>query len=396
MTNTQKIFLQLVRLGIGQELVSSFKFQSPVSAMDWEEVVFLAERHGLSAVLTDGIECLPKEVHPPKLAMLQLIGTVLQNYEARYKAYESAVGSLAAFYNRNGFKMMVLKGYACALDWPKPKHRPCGDIDIWLFGAQKEADEVLSHTEFTESTDNSSVPNPSKKPNYTKIAIDNSHHHHTVFNWKGFMVENHYDFINVHAHSSSARLERIFKKLGALNVRCEELYVKREGCKNECIEVDGAKVYLPSPNLHALFLIRHSISHFASTEMNLRQILDWAFFVEKHGREIDWEWLIKTLEEFHMKEFFNCLNAICVERIGFEPSIFPKYDIGKEIAERILNDTLFPEFSEQEPKGFFPRVWFKFRRWKAQGWKRRLCYKENALASFFSGVWAHVLKPSSI
>lgn len=39
--------------------------------------------------------------------------------------------------------------------------------------------------------------------------VDNSHHHHTVFQWQGFTVENHYDFVNVHVHESSRELESI-------------------------------------------------------------------------------------------------------------------------------------------------------------------------------------------
>lgn len=83
-----------------------------------------------------------------------------------------------------------------------------------------------------------------------QAAIDISHHHHTVFEWQGFTVENHYDFINVHHHKSHVGLEQIFKELG----------------ENETnyVELNGEKVYLPSPNLHALFLIRHALNHFAS------------------------------------------------------------------------------------------------------------------------------------
>lgn len=82
------------------------------------------------------------------------------------------------------------------------------------------------------------------------IKIDNSHHHHTVFNWLGFLVENHYDFVNVHHSKSNVQLERIFKELGANN-----LY---------SVEVCGEKVYLPSSNLHALFLLRHAMIEFAA------------------------------------------------------------------------------------------------------------------------------------
>jgi hypothetical protein len=113
---------------------------------------------------------------------LEWIGEVLQNYEGRYLGYKKAIGSLAGFYNRHGFKMMVLKGYACSLDWPKPEHRPCGDIDEWLFGQQQAADRELGSW---------------LKVHGSGVEIDNSHHHHSVFEWGEFTVENHYDFINI-------------------------------------------------------------------------------------------------------------------------------------------------------------------------------------------------------
>lgn len=365
MTRIQDTFLLLVRLGIGQNN-ASFN-PDVVNNVDWVEVLSLAERQGLSAIVADGIECLPKEDRPPKPVMLQLIGSVLQNYEHRHELYCRAIAELAGFYNAHGFKMMVLKGYACALDWPKPEHRPSGDIDIWQFGKQKEADAVVVREK--------------------GIVIDSSHHHHTVFFWRGFMVENHYDFINIHARKSNARLEKIFKELGRDD--------------SHFVDVYGERVYLPSANLHALFLIRHAVAHFAAAEITLRQVLDWAFFVEKHGREVDWSWLIGVLEEFGLKRFFNVLNAICVEDIGFAFGGLKAYglqlmDVDKALKERVLGDILEPEFNENQPSQLLPRLWFRYRRWQANGWKQRLCYNESRWSAFWSGVWNHLLKPSSI
>lgn len=306
--------------------------------------------------------------------MLQWIGEVLESYEARYKAYERAIGSLAEWYNRHGYKMMVLKGYASAMDWPRPEHRPCGDIDIWLFNQQEAADKELVSW---------------FKVQGSKFEIDNSHHHHTVFEWQGFLVENHYDFVNVHAHKSNAELEEIFKSLG----------------KNDShfVEVMGEKVYLPSANLHALFLIRHMVAHFAAAEIILRQVLDWAFFVEKEGKDVDWKWLDLMLVKYHMKDFVNCINAICVGDLGFDSSKFKNYCLESvknvelnKLKARILNDIISPEFSEEQPKHLLSRMRFRYRRWQANGWKQRLCYNESRKSAFWSGVWNHLLKLSSI
>ena len=352
-TVLHSFFLSLVRYGIGHS-------SDPLTdIVDWVSIQDLANKQGLTALVIDGIERIPDRLRPPQMLLLQWIGEVMQNYEARYQQYEETISSLAGFYNQHGYKMMVLKGYACSLDWPKPEHRPCGDIDVWLFGRQREADVALAREK--------------------GIKIDNSHHHHTVFEWYGFTVENHYDFVNVHAHRSSAELEKVFKKFGKDD--------------SHSVEVNGEKVYLPSPNLHALFMIKHMVSHFAAAEINLRQVLDWAFFVEKHKKEIDWKWLDGMLDKYSMKDFVNCINGICVEDLGFDAGIFQEVQFLPALKEKILNDILNPEYTSAEPEGFVRRCIYKYKRWQGNAWKQRLCYKESRWEYFWSGLWAKMLKP---
>lgn len=352
-----KEFLALVRAGIGHQE------RLPVpEQIDWQTIEALANEQGLSAVVVDGIEKLPFEKRPPKAVLLQWIGETLQGYEYRYELYLRTIAEMAAFYNEHGFKMMVLKGYACSMDWPKPEHRPTGDIDIWQFGQQKEADALLAKEK--------------------GIKIDRSHHHHTVFDWRDFMVENHYDFVNVYAHKSSRELENIFKELGEDDSHFIELY--------------GEKVYMPSPNLHALFLIRHLVMHFASANITLRQVLDWAFFVKKHTKEIDWVWLVGLVEKFHMKDFYCCLNAICVEDLGFPINIFPLVQFDPRLKDKVLNDILYPKYTVVEPGGLIRRTLYKYRRWQGNAWKQEMCYDESRWSMFWGGIRAKLMKPKSI
>lgn len=220
--------------------------------VDWEALKGLADQHGLSAIVLDGFttvqgERLMVQGSMPQMLRLQWIGEVMQSYEQRYVQYEKAIVSLAGWYTQHGYKMMALKGYACSLDWPNSKHRPCGDIDIWQFGKQKEADAVLAKEK--------------------GVKIDTSHHHHTVFEWDGFSVENHYDFINVHHHKSNVEFETILKQLGEDDSYAVEV-------NGDASTGSAAKVYLPSPNLHALFLLKHLMMHFASEGIMLRQVVD--------------------------------------------------------------------------------------------------------------------------
>ena len=374
------LFLSLVRLGIGHQSASSFKPQV-LHEVDWAALKNLADQHGLSAVVLDGLNEVSKSNSQLSTLNSQLklswIGEVMQSYEQRYVQYEKTIGNLAGWYNQHGYKMMVLKGYFCSLDWPNPKHRPCGDIDIWLFGQQREADAALGSwfKVLAEASDQGRAHDPNFK-------IDKGHHHHTVFEWQGFTVENHYDFLNVHHHKSNVEMEAILKDLGKDD--------------SHFVELHGEKVYLPSVNLHALFLLRHSMSNFASTGFQLRQLLDWAFFVEKHGEEIDWDWLESQLEHFGMKKLYDVFNAICVEDLGFSVKLFPQVQFQPQFKKRVLNDVLSPEFSEKESGVFLSRAVFKYRRWKANEWKHELCFNDSLWSAFWSGVWGHLMKPGMI
>ena len=379
----QRAFIELVRLGIGHG--TGCKLLTPI---DWAALEDLAARQGLSAVVVDGVGKLPENMRPPKPVLLQWIGETLHGYEYRYEQYRKAIAGLASFYNKHGYKMMVLKGYACSLDWPRPEHRPCGDIDIWLFGRQAAADAALS-SKF--------------KGQRSKFKVDRSHHHHTVFDWGGFTVENHYDFISTYHHRSHIAYERILKELGTFKVESGEFRVEGqlngcsvEGCKIPCVEVCGEKVYLPSANLHALFLLKHAMLHFVGTELTFRQLLDWAFFVKCHGKDVDWGMVVSVLDEHGMMPMFGILNAICVEDLGFEASLFPAVQFDPAVKGRVLQEIFASVYQNDDDEGFMTRQVNRYRRWRDNGWKHDLCYRESRWSAFWCGVWGHILKPASI
>ena len=304
-------FITLVRLGIGH-------IAAPITnPIQWNEIEALAMKHGLSAIVLDGIEKLPEAQRPPKEIVLQWIGNVMQGYESRYVDYEKSIWELAGFYNKHGIKMMVIKGYGLGLNYPSPKHRPCGDIDIWCFGKGHDADNALRKE--------------------CGITIDTSHHIHTVFLWDGFTVENHYDMVNVYRHHRNKRLNRVLKELAL------------DDSRSLCI--NGQCVYMPSIKFNALFLINHALAHFAASEINLRQVLDWGLFVKNNSSDIDWLWLNEILIQFKMKEFFECLNGritllsfICP--VTFKVSDHVNILVQREEREILLDGLDIPETAD--------------------------------------------------
>ena len=112
------------------------------------------------------------------------------------------------------------------------------------------------------------------------------------------------------------------------------------GDDNYIVKVLGEKVVLPSPNLHALFLLKHMMAHFAAQGINLRQLLDWFFFVKIYKAEVDWIWLESILKQYGMLEMYNILNAICVDQFGFDSQQFSCIQYNPTLKDKVLNDII--------------------------------------------------------
>lgn len=353
MTQIEQLLLSLVRIGI-----KKWKTLTPrVNDVDWEELFSLAERQGVSAIALDGINRCFEDGLALNLdfqTKMEWIGAVSQQ-KAVYKQHEENMMDLASWYKNHDIRMMVLKGYGLSLNYPIPNHRPSGDIDIYLFGDQKKADKLL-HDELG-------------------IEIDKSHHHHTVFNYKGESVENHFDFLNVHVRKSNVPIERKLKEIANTNL------------------TNDTNVIYPSTEFNAIYLLRHCAAHFASTEMTVRQVLDWGFFMEKHYKEINWKDYLPYIKKEGMYRFYNLLGLFCMIYLGFDASIFNGlYE--DELLERFSNEILSPEFKDKENGSLLHSLSVKPRRWWHNRWKNRLCYPDSAISEFTYGLWAKVMKPS--
>lgn len=207
------------------------------------------------------------------------------------------------------------------------------------------------------------------------IKIDKSHHHHTVFYYYGICVENHYDFLNIHARKSNKRIEKRLKEI------CHSGYSEE------------SEILFPSVEFNALYLLRHCAAHFASVKMNIRQVLDWGFFMEKHHCNINFEEYLHFMKGEGMFRFYNLLGLFCVRSLGFNASIFHRLN-DDALYDRFAEEILSPEFCEHEDGTLLRSLWVKPRRWWHNRWKNRLCYPDSAWSEFTYGLWAKIIKPS--
>lgn len=362
----QEFFFTLLQAGLHPDYTP--ESVPATSGSVWEEVYRTASEQGVAGIVWDGLQrllkdgAIPPEAAPARSLKLQWALNV-DRIERLYEKQHRVIVRLAGFLHEHGIPLMVIKGYGLSRSYPHPEHRPCGDIDIWLYGRQKEADELLRRA--------------------WNVEIDADVHHHTTFVLDGVLVENHFDFLNIHAHLSNRNVERLLQR-----------YAQEPGGE---VLVGNAPVRLPSANFNALFLLRHAAMHFAAQEIGMRHVVDWAVFVEHDRDRIDWTALYAVARKMNMHRFLNSLNALAVDRLGMDAALVPPFEREPVLERRVLGDILHPEFSEQAPRHGMARIiWFRTRRWWANRWKHRIVYKESLLLTFLVQVRSHLMKPKTV
>lgn len=344
MTATRQALLLLVRLGGDKDQSPTIWNDCCQDKVDWLRLFDLAREQGVDAICVDGLARLAdagmavqfKADSPEEDCYFKALGTSM-HLEMEYRLYHQATTDLARLMMDHGIDMVVLKGLSCGACYPRPDHRSYGDMDLYFGDRWRDADKIIADK---------------------GIEIDKRHHHHTCYAWQGFMVENHYDFFDIHAHRSSKRMEA---------------YLKTLPLKGWQTSWDW---YLPSAQLHATFLLHHSAAHFAGAGLVVRHLLDWYLFKKVEGDRVDWQELERAAVEFGKDKFLRVMEHLC--EFLFVDSSYPL----DEVEQRVLADM----FSEAPREGW--------RRWWSRQWKYRLSYSDNGLVDDFTMLWSHIIRPN--
>lgn len=99
-----------------------------------------------------------------------------------------------------------------------------------------------------------------------------------------------------------------------------------------------AIAYLPSPYFHALFMLRHSASHFAAECIVIRHLLDWRYFVEKYA------------EQTNMHKFLDCLNAVCIDKLGLPQQYVPEFKHNPNLKSAFGTKSCNPNLASLNPR----------------------------------------------
>ena len=297
--------------------------------------------------------------------MLEAIGLV-QAIEINHQTHLTALNRLAKILDGYGVPFILMKGFSCGQYYPIPKHRECGDIDIYPGDKFEESNRALVEA---------------------GIEIDDHYYRHTVSIVNGVMVENH----------------RVLGDLRGPKKQTKEFEQQLEG-EAEWSMYFGKRIVVgdntveagryPTADFNALFLPWHVSAHFMFERVTLRHLLDWALFLVNDGKNINVEKFseAKRRYTFGYGKIADILTNLSLRYLNMPTNDVPDAIITDACAfDNSLSDKVFDYMFTGQPRERDKNVW-KFRLnnvkriWKER-WKYKEVYDTSVLMFTIRKVW---------
>src|SRR5574344_1432436 len=168
MSPNANILLALLRSALFGESALNYDFNHLVDS-DWMRIYAMASRQGVAALAYDGVTTLPDELQPSRVVKIKWAYNV-DCIEQRYATQRTLIEEFARVYDDNGIRLLMLKGLGLSSYYPKPNHRPFGDLDCYLCGDYERGNVVAERCGATVKRD---------------------FYKHSHISYKGLTVENH-------------------------------------------------------------------------------------------------------------------------------------------------------------------------------------------------------------
>lgn len=252
----------------------------------WTQMFKMAARQGLLAIAWDALEKLQAEHGGLCRGMSRETkirwALSIKNIEEVHLRQREALKELAGIFAESGMRVMVLKGLGLAEMYPRPEHRECGDLDIYLFGDFEKGNEVMRKM---------------------GIAVEYDGTKHSKFYYKGIPVENHKNFLNVTTTRVDKDLERELMRI-----------LQEQKCGS--LDLGGITVVVPPPDFQMIFLTRHAITHFLASGLVLRHLYDFGIFYSAHAQEVDLDRIEKIFKRESQHKLYRAFLDVLQIYLG--------------------------------------------------------------------------------
>lgn len=329
-------FFELLQSGLWGRTANAILF---VGMVEWEALLKLARAQALLGIAFDGLETLPPAYRPPKMLYLQWCAAVAQVEQANEKLDRCAAGVIE-HYRQGGLSPLLLKGQGIARYYLRPEHRQCGDIDVYLGGGREcnKANAILG--------------------GQGGVPVGEEGDHHTSYNFRGMMVENHHSIGKLCAPWANRRFQKLINKEARRHLRM--------------VDIGGTQVQLPSPMFNALYLFVHAFRHFVLGGVGLRQLCDWCRLLYIESDNINYNRLRHELRRLGLLQAALVFRDVVVTFLGLPSEKLPiafttvEYcirDEAEELLDEIFATGNFGQFDARiapRPAGYWRGKWYTF------------------------------------
>lgn len=325
----QQAFFSLVRAGLWDTPADAALFRGLTPAQ-WQELHRLAHTQSLLAVVFDGLNTLPADLRPPRPLYLQWAAQTLQIEQANDRL-DRMIVRLDRLYTDAGLHPVLLKGQGMAACYRQPRHRQCGDIDVYLGkDGQPRANRLLLEDGAQETGEESDK--------------------HASYELDGVHVENH-RLVN---RTNNPLANRRFRRL------VREWYP--QGTERRI------GMATPPPTFNALYIFLHAFEHFLNSGIGLRQLCDWCCLLRTRRADLDDARFVRDLRRLGLLRAARAFGYVCVSRLGLPSDCLP-FDtegcrrLGEDLVDEIFATGNFGKHDRRvapRPKGYWRGKWHTF------------------------------------
>ena len=326
MTNAEKQYFALLQSAI---------WNRPVAvndAVDWQAVMRLAEYHATVTLLCDVAAKMPADQQPDA----EMLGWMKNQMRANlffHMRLKQVLLQAVKMLRDHGIEPVLLKGFSLAQYYPNPNLRQFGDIDLFV-GLEKfhEACAVLR-----------SMPGS--------------------YNW-GVILDSGRHF-NIEFGDYSLEIHRVSSEIEEEEENAIYLEIERQGLFVSSREVDleGARLRIPSKEFMAFFTFYHAWHHFLTTGVGWRQLCDLALVLHAYREQINVEQLRHDLDALQLMRIWQTFGYLIVHQLGLPEAEMPFYNAKMRRKALKLYDHIMEEgnfrrdqkFKDKRPKAYFLR-----------------------------------------
>lgn len=203
---------------------------------------------------------------------------------------DEGLTELCSLLNDNSIGYFVFKGQTMAHLYDKQNIRCAGDVDFYC--AEKDRGRLLELLK-NDVSFNDEVS--FKHLSYKKDGVEFELH----FKLANFSVKGHQEFWD-------SLIEEEIK-----NKKCDKI------CIND---IDVSTL---SPTINAVYLFIHIYHHFMKEGIGLRQLCDWAVFLNHYRNGIDCNEVKKILNKLGYMKAYCAFGSILLDKLGLEKDSFP-------------------------------------------------------------------------